>query len=143
MKRRFSTKVTRTIQNDDPKSLYAFKELEVHEDASVRIISDHGFFRIPMVMMRQNVQTIEELGSKYPDDYWVVKTKKDQKTYMCEEGTILDVDGDRAYRRKEGFLLKVDVHDIDYGITYVVFVPDTEYGAEGHLERWEVEFVNE
>ncbi len=141
MARRFNTKVTRTIQNDEPKSLYAFKEVEVHDDASVRIYSDHGFFRIPMVMLRQNVQNIEELGTKYPDDYWVVKTKKDQETYRCEAGTILDVDGDRAYRRIEGFLLKVDVHDLDYGVTYVVFVPDTEYGTEGHLERWEVDFV--
>jgi len=39
MARRFNTKVTRSIQNDDPKSRYAFKKLEVHEDASIRIPS--------------------------------------------------------------------------------------------------------
>ena len=143
MPRRFNTKVTRSIQNDDPKSLYAFKEVEVHEDASVRILGDHGFFRVENVELRQNVSTIEELGTRYPSDYWVVKTKKDQKTYMAEEGTILDVDGDRAYRRIDGILIKVDAHDVDYGIIYVVSVPNEEYGTEGHLERWELEFVND
>ena len=142
MARRFNTKVTRSVRNDDPNSLYAFKELEVHEDASIRVQGDHGFFRVEHVVLRQNVSTIEELDTKYPEDYFIVKTKKDQKYYGVPEGTIMDVDSDRAYRRLEGLLLKVDVHDVDYGIIYVVFVPDTEYGTTGHLERWEVEFVD-
>jgi hypothetical protein len=140
--RRFNTKVIRTVPSTDRDAGY-FQELEVHEDASVRIIGDnHGFFRVPMVELRQRVDTIEELGTEYPDDYFIVKTKKDQKHYQVPEGTMLDVDGDRAYRRLDGFLLKVDAYDIDYGITYVVFVPDEEYGTEGHLERWDVRFVD-